>query len=146
MKSVYTVSFCRQEPSKAKKVRKKYVLSFDHSDHSDDDSSPSTKLPTSALNDKTKSAPLTLLKNPDVDTSFLPDREREEAERLEKEQLRLEWIKKQAEMKEEDICIGYSYWDGEGHRAEVVVSQVLNESVQLTSGPSVRKGIRSAHF
>ena len=61
-------------------------------------------------------------KNPEVDTSFLPDREREEAERREREQLRQEWLRKQEELKAEEIEITYSYWDGSGHRKSVMVS------------------------
>ncbi|KAH7912208.1 XAP5, circadian clock regulator-domain-containing protein [Hygrophoropsis aurantiaca] len=58
-------------------------------------------------------------KNPNVDTSFLPDREREEAERKERERLRQEWIRKQEETKLEEIEVTYSYWDGSGHRKSV---------------------------
>ncbi|KZS91115.1 XAP5-domain-containing protein [Sistotremastrum niveocremeum HHB9708] len=58
-------------------------------------------------------------KNPSVDTSFLPDREREEEERRERERLRKEWIKKQEDMKNEEFEITYSYWDGSGHRKSV---------------------------
>lgn len=58
-------------------------------------------------------------KNPAVDTSFLPDREREEAERRDREELRQEWLRKQEELKKEDIEIVYSYWDGSGHRKSV---------------------------
>lgn len=60
-------------------------------------------------------------KNPNVDTSFLPDREREEEERRERERLRQEFLKKQEDMKLEDIEITYSFWDGSGHRKSVVV-------------------------
>ncbi|KAJ4476072.1 XAP5 protein, partial [Lentinula edodes] len=59
-------------------------------------------------------------KNPNVDTSFLPNREREEAERKERERLRQEFLRKQEELKNEDIEITYSYWDGSGHRKSVV--------------------------
>ncbi|KIK08201.1 hypothetical protein K443DRAFT_672690 [Laccaria amethystina LaAM-08-1] len=59
-------------------------------------------------------------KNPDVDTSFLPDREREEAERKERERLRLEWLTKQEDIKQEEIEVVYSYWDGSGHRKSVM--------------------------
>ncbi|KAF8077833.1 XAP5, circadian clock regulator-domain-containing protein [Lyophyllum atratum] len=59
-------------------------------------------------------------KNPNVDTSFLPDREREEAERKERERLRLEWLEKQETTKKEDIEVVYSYWDGSGHRKSVM--------------------------
>lgn len=63
-----------------------------------------------------------LSKNPAVDTSFLPDREREEAERKAREELRQEWLKQQEDTKKEDIEIVYSYWDGSGHRKAVTVS------------------------
>ncbi|XP_046402127.1 protein FAM50 homolog [Ischnura elegans] len=58
-------------------------------------------------------------KNPDVDTSFLPDREREEEENRLREELRQEWASKQASLKEEEIDITFSYWDGSGHRRTV---------------------------
>ncbi|KAF9984253.1 hypothetical protein BGZ65_000732 [Modicella reniformis] len=58
-------------------------------------------------------------KDPNIDTSFLPDREREEEERRVREELRQDWIKKQEEIKKEPIQITYSYWDGSGHRKEV---------------------------
>ncbi|KAH8107135.1 XAP5, circadian clock regulator-domain-containing protein [Cristinia sonorae] len=74
--------------------------------NAEDEDSPSAKRP------KTR-------KNPNVDTSFLPDRDREEAERREREELRQEWLRKQDEMKKEEIEITYSYWDGSGHRKSV---------------------------
>lgn len=60
-------------------------------------------------------------KDPNIDTSFLPDREREEEERKVREELRQEWLRKQDEIKKETIQITYSYWDGSGHRKEVEV-------------------------
>ncbi|KAG9102823.1 hypothetical protein FRC06_001012 [Ceratobasidium sp. 370] len=59
-------------------------------------------------------------KNPNVDTSFLPDREREENERRAREELRQEWLRKQEELKAEEIEVTYSYWDGSGHRKSVM--------------------------
>jgi protein FAM50 len=64
-----------------------------------------------------------IMKNPDVDTSFLPDREREEEERMLREQLRIEWEERQTRMKEEEIQITFSYWDGSGHRKVVSVKK-----------------------
>ncbi|KAL0269486.1 UNVERIFIED_CONTAM: hypothetical protein PYX00_007198 [Menopon gallinae] len=58
-------------------------------------------------------------KNPDVDTSFLPDRDREEEENMLREELRQEWASQQARLKEEEIQITFSYWDGSGHRRTV---------------------------
>lgn len=62
-------------------------------------------------------------KNPFVDTSFLPDREREEQENKLREQLRQEWQIKQAQLKDENINITYSYWDGSGHRKTLVMKK-----------------------
>ena len=68
-------------------------------------------------------------KNPDVDTSFLPDVERDEEENKLREQLRQEWETRQATLKAEEIAITYSYWDGSGHRRML----------------TMKKGNRSSH-
>ena len=86
-------------------------------------------------------------KNPAVDTSFLPDREREDVERKEREELRQEWLRKQEELKNEDIEITYSYWDGSGHRKSVTVRGHLttrNDAISLIS--SVRRVTRLLSF
>lgn len=70
-------------------------------------------------------------KNPDVDTSFLRDREREEEENLLREELRQEWAKKQNALKEEEIEITFSYWDGSGHRRSVVMKKGKDQDRQL---------------
>lgn len=62
-------------------------------------------------------------KNPDVDTSFLPDREREEEENRLREKLRQEWETRQIALKAEEIEITFSYWDGSGHRRSVVMKK-----------------------
>lgn len=62
-------------------------------------------------------------KNPDVDTSFLPDREREDEENRLREELRQEWARKQNALKEEEIEITFSYWDGSGHRRSVIMKK-----------------------
>lgn len=64
-------------------------------------------------------APKKIKKNPDVDTSFLPDRDREEEENKMREELRQEWVAKQTKLKDEEIEITFSYWDGSGHRRTV---------------------------
>jgi len=55
----------------------------------------------------------------DVDTTFLPDRDREEEERRLRETLASEWRERQQRLKEEEIEITFSYWDGSGHRRMV---------------------------
>ncbi|KAJ2832283.1 hypothetical protein GGI24_001289 [Coemansia furcata] len=58
-------------------------------------------------------------KNPTVDTSFLPDKEREEEDARKREELRQTWLQDQEAIKQEPITITYSYWDGSGHRKQV---------------------------
>ncbi len=62
-------------------------------------------------------------KNPNVDTSFLPDKERENKLAAERQRLRAEWIANQNEIKKEVLEIVYSYWDGSGHRRVVNVKK-----------------------
>ncbi|KZT11334.1 XAP5-domain-containing protein [Laetiporus sulphureus 93-53] len=108
----------REEQKKVKKRKKmaKSTLSFALEDEEGDGSSSQTETGDSGKRSKRAK----LRKNPNVDTSFLPDRDREEAERRQREELRQEWLKKQEELKQEDIEITYSYWDGSGHRKSVM--------------------------
>eukprot|EP00184_Porphyridium_aerugineum_P002277 CAMPEP_0184697464 /NCGR_PEP_ID=MMETSP0313-20130426/4428_1 /TAXON_ID=2792 /ORGANISM="Porphyridium aerugineum, Strain SAG 1380-2" /LENGTH=341 /DNA_ID=CAMNT_0027156271 /DNA_START=35 /DNA_END=1060 /DNA_ORIENTATION=+ len=55
-------------------------------------------------------------KNPNVDTSFLPDRDRDLASKVMREKLKQEWMQEQERIKNEEIQITYSFWDGTGHR------------------------------
>jgi protein FAM50 len=63
-------------------------------------------------------------KDPAVDTSFLPDREREQRLVAEREKLRAEWLETQEKVKGEPLEITYSYWDGSGHRRIIRVTKV----------------------
>ncbi|KAB7495310.1 Protein FAM50-like protein [Armadillidium nasatum] len=80
---------------------------------------------------------LKMAKNPDVDTSFLPDRQREEEDNKLREELRLEWESKQEAIKLEEIEITFSYWDGSGHRRSVrmkkgnTIYQFLQKTLDL---------------
>lgn len=75
-------------------------------------------------------------KDPTVDTSFLPDREREEEENRLREELRQEWAEQQQKLKEEEIDITFSYWDGSGHRRTVRVKKGSVFVVILIHPPS----------
>jgi len=114
----------KDEARKKKKRKKvaKATLSFALDDEEDEDGD--SREGSSKEKDDEDGTPPTKRsrshKNPHVDTSFLPDREREEAERKEREQLRLEWLTKQEQLKKEDIEITYSFWDGSGHRKSVM--------------------------
>ncbi|KAI8056690.1 XAP5, circadian clock regulator-domain-containing protein [Syncephalis plumigaleata] len=119
-----------EKKKKKKKKRDKAMVSFDMEDepHNDDDDSNSNShngevSEASSANDmdkkskKNKKARFGM--NPLVNTSFLPDRDREAEERRQREELRKKWLAQQEAMKQESIKITYSYWDGSGHRKEV---------------------------
>ncbi|XP_050100384.1 protein FAM50 homolog [Anopheles aquasalis] len=76
-----------------------------------------------AWRDQVPSGVKKIRKNPDVDTSFLPDREREEDDNRLREELRQEWAMKQATLKDQEITITFSYWDGSGHRKSVAMKK-----------------------
>ncbi|KAH9498022.1 Protein fam50a [Dermatophagoides farinae] len=88
-------------------------------------------------NDEPQMKKRKMMKNPDVDTSFLPDRAREEEENRLREQLRQEWAEKQEKLKNEEIEITFSYWDGSGHRRSVMMKkgntmyQFLQKALEL---------------
>eukprot|EP00039_Didymoeca_costata_P028300 m.20599 g.20599 ORF g.20599 m.20599 type:complete len:319 (+) comp6894_c0_seq1:198-1154(+) len=96
-----------KDVKKKKKKKKREVLTFDMDEEEEEV--------------KIKKAPTLLkpIKNPEVDTSFLPDRERDRQQEEEKERLRQEWLEQQAKIKSEIIEITYSYWDGSGHRRKI---------------------------
>lgn len=60
-------------------------------------------------------------KNPHVDTSFLPDKQREEDLEQKREDLKQQWMDRQEEIKHEKLEITYSYWDGSGHRRTIQI-------------------------
>lgn len=62
-------------------------------------------------------------KNPDVDTSFLPDVDRDEEENRLREELRQQWEERQAKLRAEEVEITFSYWDGSGHRRNCVMKK-----------------------
>lgn len=63
------------------------------------------------------------LKDPTIDTSFLPDKQREKDREAERNRLEDEWKTKQEETKSQSLEITYSYWDGSGHRRSVTVQK-----------------------
>ncbi|KAA1093857.1 hypothetical protein PGT21_000803 [Puccinia graminis f. sp. tritici] len=105
------------EPKKKKKKKSKYNLSFAMDD--EDEGAGGIDKASADKQSTSSSKKGQFGKNPAVDTSFLPDRDREELDRKEREELRQKWLKMQESIKQEDIEITYSYWDGTGHRKEV---------------------------
>ncbi|XP_073124007.1 protein XAP5 CIRCADIAN TIMEKEEPER [Henckelia pumila] len=83
-------------------------------------------------------------KDPTVETSFLPDSEREAEEQAERERLRKQWLREQQQIKNEPLEITYSYWDGTGHRRVIQVRKgdTIGEflrSVQQQLAPEFRE-------
>ncbi|XP_062573785.1 protein FAM50A-like [Saccostrea cucullata] len=101
-----------KERKKRKEQQKIASLSFDPDEEEEDEEIEKEEVEEDIKKKRR------LGKNPDVDTSFLPDRDREEEENKLREQLRQEWEEKQERMKNEEIDITYSYWDGSGHRRQ----------------------------
>lgn len=121
-----------KQAEKSKQKKQIQALSFnldeeeeeEDGDMSDEDSdAKSEKSSTSKTSEHSEPVVKKIKKNPDVDTSFLPDREREEEENRLREELRQEWAQKQNALKEEEIEITFSYWDGSGHRRSVIMKK-----------------------
>src|SRR5271170_4360774 len=129
----------RKKQAKLEKKRKS-KLSFAFEDDADDtseagntsanDSSAKPSRSASVLetdDDPTSSTKLRkrlkLGKDPTVNTSFLPDREREEQARITNELNRQTWLKKQEEIKAESLEIQFAYFDGLSHLGSVTVKK-----------------------
>ncbi|XP_055524067.1 protein FAM50 homolog [Wyeomyia smithii] len=118
------------EAKQAEKDRQKrqiQALSFNPDDCEEDNSSSDIEEEVAPkkwqTEESTGSKNKKIRKNPDVDTSFLPDREREEMDNKLREELRQEWAMKQATLKDQEIMITFSYWDGSGHRKCVTMKK-----------------------
>ncbi|GAQ80858.1 hypothetical protein KFL_000640250 [Klebsormidium nitens] len=89
-------------------------------------------------------------KDPSVETGFLPDRDREAAEREERKRLRRQYIAEQERIKNEPLEITYSYWDGTGHRRKIQVRKGdsigdFMRAVQAQLSPEFRE-VRTTMF
>jgi protein FAM50 len=135
---------CREVEARRKKLAKlekkrKSKLSFAFDDEGEDTSEPGTpsanessakpSRSASVLENDDDSTTITMRKriklgkDPTVNTSFLPDREREEQERIMNEIKREEWLKRQEEIKAETVEIQFAYFDGLSHLGSVTVKK-----------------------
>lgn len=113
-----------KQAEKNKQKKQIQALSFNLDEDDVELSEEETELKSETLKDEDIGPVVKKIKkNPDVDTSFLPDREREEEENRLREELRQEWARKQNALKEEEIEITFSYWDGSGHRRSVIMKK-----------------------
>ncbi|URD97146.1 Protein XAP5 CIRCADIAN [Musa troglodytarum] len=107
----------QMQKRKKRRVKGDSRLSFfDEIDNGSDEEDMENK-----NHDKRKFGYGKLGKDPTVETSFLPDREREAEEQAERERLRRQWLHEQELIKNEPLEITYSYWDGAGHRRIIQV-------------------------
>ena len=122
---------------KGEKKRKKAmmaVLSFGGGDDGDDqDDGDQDDGDGNDINSKKASK-----KDTSVDTSFLPDKDRAfnlaSAERA----LKKEWTFEQSKIKAQKLEVTYSYWDGTGHRREIVVTKGMSVGEFLEETAKVR--------
>uniref|UniRef100_A0A1I7U8G5 Protein FAM50 homolog n=1 Tax=Caenorhabditis tropicalis TaxID=1561998 RepID=A0A1I7U8G5_9PELO len=101
----------REKEEHVAKHTQKRVLSFAYEDEEDDEDVAPIK-PKKRVG-----------MDPTVDTSFLPDKEREEFLRKKKEELAAEWRVKQNNEKNEEITVAYAYWDGSSHRKNMKIKK-----------------------
>jgi len=62
-------------------------------------------------------------KDPSIDTSFLPDKGRDEFLEQEKRRLQLEWLRQQEEIKEAPMDIDYCFYDGTSHKKNMCIKK-----------------------
>jgi protein FAM50 len=72
-------------------------------------------------------------KDPTVDTGFLPDRAREEAELAERAQIEAEYLERSRKEKSDPLVVTYSFYDG-GRRAGGKISLVKGDTVETFLG------------
>ncbi|KAL8442840.1 hypothetical protein Emed_007145 [Eimeria media] len=91
-----------------------------------DTTSPSQSATTDNQSDGAASQPVFKIrkrigKDPTVDTSYLPDKERDARLAAERQRLVEEYRQKEEAEKRRPLCVTYSYWDGTGHRRRIQV-------------------------
>jgi len=62
-------------------------------------------------------------KDPSIDTSFLPDRDRDKLKQEEEELRNLAWLERQEQVKVEPLQIDYCYYDGTSHQKTFTVQK-----------------------
>jgi len=92
-------------------------------------------------------------KNPAIDTSFLPDTERDKRDEGARAKLRDEWVLEQERIKNQPLELTYAYWDGSGHRRTTTVKKGTSmedflEGARKTLAPhfSDLRGLHGSHL
>jgi len=112
-----------KKSKKRKRELKKHVLSFQEDLEQEEQqllllsSSSAEKTTVDAAQQQEETKRQKLEHDPSVSSSILlPDRERDEEEQRQREILKRQWLEQQEQIKQEEIDVTYSYWDGTGHR------------------------------
>jgi protein FAM50 len=101
----------KEDRKKRKKERQKMMSTLSFAGDEDVDE---------GFDKKQKTSTTGLGKDTSVDTSFLPDRDRDLRVKTEAKRLAREWQAQQQVIRQEQLEITYSYWDGSGHRRTIV--------------------------
>ncbi len=64
-----------------------------------------------------------ITKCPEVDVSFLPDKDKELQNKVLRNKLKQKYLDDQEQTKRQPLLITYSYWDGCGHRKEIEMTK-----------------------
>lgn len=119
----------RSKKKKKDKKKREALLSFHDEEEIDDDgelNDTNNDKKTEPINESSsnnKNTTTNNKKDPSIDTSFLPDKERELAITTERIRLEKEWKSQQIQIKKEKLQITYSYWDGSGHRRNITIQK-----------------------
>jgi len=105
-----------KQKKKAERLKRKKMMSTLSFANNDDEDQVDEELPSTNEKSVKKES---MMKDPTIDTSFLPDRKREAYLEAERKRLKQEWITQQEALKKQMLEIVYSYWDGSGHRRTV---------------------------
>ncbi|CAK9042697.1 Protein XAP5 CIRCADIAN TIMEKEEPER [Durusdinium trenchii] len=103
----------KREKAERKKKKTQALLSFGADEEEEEGDGPGAE-PQAATQ---------LTKNPEVETDFLPDRERDERLRREERKRQEEWAREQDKIKQQKLKVVYSFWDGRGHRNKITVTK-----------------------
>ena len=103
----------RKARKKALKEKKKQMATLSFADGIDD---VDEDVDAGAEHSSRGTKILSNKKDPTIDTSFLPDKDRDAAVETERQRLVEEWKQRQEQAKAEHLEVVYSYWDGSGHR------------------------------
>lgn len=108
-----------KKKKKKKKKKKLTKLSF----AMDDEEEEETNALLSPDSSQKKKVIGTFGKNPNVTTDFLPDRDRDKQSNELRRKYTKEYNVIQEGIKEEKLEVTYSYWDGSGHRRDIIVAK-----------------------